>query len=232
MVRTTRNSGSRKRTIDDRGKLRRRCRQLLADHIEQRTGWAIEPAKVRLVPTDKEWYSWSFRPAAAHLFSKNLSDHNAVAYNELCTGVGVTFEAVPLPFITDAGAASPCPDSGAQLDEAPPRQQRQSSAETPEPGETSMAGGESGALLQRVRRLQELVDAADVGKRLLEQELEAVRVECARLGEERRGTTERAIAREILLCKCLDVLNAIPTSVAELKDEISEALGRNAFGTG
>lgn len=96
----------------------------------------------------------------------------------------------------------------------------------------SRADGESGALLQRVRRLQERVDAADAGKRLLEQELEAVRVECARLGEERRGTTERAIAGEVLLCRCLDVLNAIPTSVAELKDEISEALGRNAFGTG
>ncbi|KAM4067495.1 hypothetical protein HRG_001412 [Hirsutella rhossiliensis] len=233
MVSTTLTSSSRKRTADDRKQLRRRCRQVLADHIKHRTGWAIEPAKVRLAHKNNEWYSWTFRPEAAHLFSKNLSDHNASAFHELCAGVGVTFEAALSPFVAHAGAATPCEDSSTPPREITPQQRRKRcSAEIAEGDKATRSGDKSVALLQSIRQLQESQDAAEAGKRLAERELEAAREECERLSEEGRGTTERAISGEILLCKCLHMLSSIQTSVAGLKDEINEAIGSNAFGMG
>ncbi|ODA75774.1 hypothetical protein RJ55_08692 [Drechmeria coniospora] len=83
-----------------------------------------------------------------------------------------------------------------------------------------------------VAQLQESLDAAEAGKTLLERELEATQAECGRLTEELWETTERTTAREIRLRNCLDMLSSITTSVAELRDEISEAIGLNAFGTG
>ncbi|KYK57499.1 hypothetical protein DCS_04509 [Drechmeria coniospora] len=227
MVNTTRNSGSRKRNIDDRPQLRRRCRQALADHIKQRTGLAIEPTKVRLANRSKEWYSWSFCPEAAHLFSKNLSDHRPSAYHELCAGVGVSFEAVPSPFVAHAGITTRSEDGTRSLGISPMQLRRgRRPADTAERDEANESDQGS------VAQLQESLDAAEAGKSLLERQLEATQAECGRLTEELWETTERTTAREILLRNCLDMLSSMPTSVAELRDEISEAIGRDAFGTG
>jgi len=35
-------------------------------------------------------------PEKKHLFLKNISDHSIGAYKELCKGIGVAFEAVPV----------------------------------------------------------------------------------------------------------------------------------------
>jgi len=170
----------------------------------------------------------------ARLFSKNLSEHNAAAYNELCEGVGVKFWAALSPFVTQAGIATPCGDPCAEAHEMSRLQERRRPhcAKKPETGGAARGRDETAMLVQRATQLQERLDAAEARKRLLEQELETARSEGARLKEEHHGTTQRAICVEILLCKCLDMLSSLPTGVTELKEEISEALGRNAFGMG
>ncbi|KAK8125025.1 uncharacterized protein PG998_000784 [Apiospora kogelbergensis] len=50
--------------------------------------------KVRLHSTREDGYSWQVLEDKKYLFAKNLSDHTAKAYKELCDGVGVSFEAV------------------------------------------------------------------------------------------------------------------------------------------
>jgi len=42
-------------------------------------------------------------PEKKHLFLKNISDHSIGAYKELCKGIGVSFEAVPVDVTTGAG---------------------------------------------------------------------------------------------------------------------------------
>ncbi|KAB5515613.1 hypothetical protein GE09DRAFT_1045727 [Coniochaeta sp. 2T2.1] len=74
---------------------RDKCRELLAVHIRQRVGVAIEPSDVRLVTSKEDQYCWRAVPQMRHLFSKQLSDHNLGAFKDLCRGVGITFEAVP-----------------------------------------------------------------------------------------------------------------------------------------
>jgi hypothetical protein len=42
-------------------------------------------------------------PEKKHLFMKNISDHSIGAYKELCKGIGVAFEAVPVKATTGTG---------------------------------------------------------------------------------------------------------------------------------
>ncbi|KAI1489433.1 hypothetical protein F5X96DRAFT_683960 [Biscogniauxia mediterranea] len=78
----------------ERGKWRIKCRQKLSQHIEENLGISILPSKVRLHSTREDGYLWQVLDDKKYLFSKNLSDHTAKAYKELCDGVGVSFEAV------------------------------------------------------------------------------------------------------------------------------------------
>ena len=136
--------------------------------------------------------------------------------------------------MTQAGVAAPCEDPCVEPHEMSRLRGRRRPhfAKKPETDEAARGRNEAATLVQRATQLRERLDAAEAGKRLLEHELETSRSECARLKEELQGTTQRAIGVEILLCKCLDMLSSFPTAVAELKEEISEALGRNAFGMG
>lgn len=133
-----------------------------------------------------------------------------------------------------AGVAAPCGDPCVEPRETLrlPERRRPHCAKRPETGEAARGRDETAMMVQKATQLRERLDAAEAGKRLLEQELETARSECTRLKEEHQGITQRAIGVEILLCKCLDMLSSFPTAVAELKEEISEALGRNAFGMG
>ncbi|KAI2624291.1 hypothetical protein GGR54DRAFT_638170 [Hypoxylon sp. NC1633] len=79
----------------ERGKWRTKCRQQLSQqHIEEKLGIAVAPSQVRLHSTLEDGYSWQVLDDKKYLFSKNLSDHTAKSYKELCDGIGVSFEAV------------------------------------------------------------------------------------------------------------------------------------------
>jgi hypothetical protein len=60
----------------------------------------VELLRVRLIPGADDQYTWKMLPEKTELlskiFEKNLSDYSIRAYKELCQGVGVTFEAVPV----------------------------------------------------------------------------------------------------------------------------------------
>ncbi|KAI0117234.1 hypothetical protein F4814DRAFT_448237 [Daldinia grandis] len=78
----------------ERGEWRTKCREKLSEHIEKHLGINIKPSQVRLQSTREDGYLWRALPEKQHLFSKNLSEHSARAYKDLCEGVGTTFEAV------------------------------------------------------------------------------------------------------------------------------------------
>ena len=100
-----------------RAEWRRKCRQILTDHLSithlsgrvdpipdyvigSKLGINIEPEHVRLMPRDRDVYIWASLPEKEHLFNKQLSKHSVGAYVELCRGVGVSFEAVAKPALT------------------------------------------------------------------------------------------------------------------------------------
>ncbi|KAK2051773.1 hypothetical protein LY76DRAFT_527934 [Colletotrichum caudatum] len=68
-----------------------KCRKLLAEHIRV----AVEASKVRLKTTRADPYAWSYRPAIAPLFERNLSTHSVGGYRKICAGIGQLFKAVP-----------------------------------------------------------------------------------------------------------------------------------------
>jgi len=51
---------------------------------------------VRLITNGDDPYTWAALPGKEHLFSKHMSGHSIGAYKELCEGIGVTFEALPV----------------------------------------------------------------------------------------------------------------------------------------
>lgn len=51
---------------------------------------------MRLITNGDDPYTWAALPGREHLFSKHISGHSIGAYKELCEGIGVTFEALPV----------------------------------------------------------------------------------------------------------------------------------------
>ncbi|KAG8665299.1 uncharacterized protein FPOAC1_013278 [Fusarium poae] len=74
--------------------LLRRCRDKLTAHIERRTGIKLEPGDVRLVMKQSDAYTWTYTKEVAHLFSRELEDHEPEAYQKLCREVGRSFHAI------------------------------------------------------------------------------------------------------------------------------------------
>ncbi|OBS16357.1 hypothetical protein FPOA_12654 [Fusarium poae] len=74
--------------------LLRRCRDKLTAHIERRTGIKLEPGNVRLVMKQSDAYTWTYTKEVAHLFSRELEDHEPEAYQKLCREVGRSFHAI------------------------------------------------------------------------------------------------------------------------------------------
>lgn len=107
----------------DRSRWRNSCREELSQHIreslyqispsallivlENRLGIKIEPSQVRLITRADDPYTWKVLPEKRHLFLKNISDHSIGAYKELCKGIGVAFEAVPINATTGTGLEDP-----------------------------------------------------------------------------------------------------------------------------
>ena len=54
----------------------------------------MEPANVRLVMKQSDAYTWTYTKEVAHLFSKELDDHEPEAHQKLCREVGRSFHAV------------------------------------------------------------------------------------------------------------------------------------------
>ena len=77
-----------------RAKWRRKCRQILADHLEYTLRIVVEPAQVRLKPDVQDGYMWNTLSERQYLFTKQLSKHSVGAYLELYREVGESFEAV------------------------------------------------------------------------------------------------------------------------------------------
>ncbi|EXJ73551.1 uncharacterized protein A1O5_03312 [Cladophialophora psammophila CBS 110553] len=77
-----------------RAEWRRKCRQVLADHLRAKLGISIEPNQVRLVPDLQDGYRWVRQPEREHLFMKQLSKHSIGAYMELCREINISIEAV------------------------------------------------------------------------------------------------------------------------------------------
>lgn len=97
-----------------RASTRKRCRQILADHLSEtsallspevlskqsagsKLGIVVEPDLVHLIPKAADRYSWWRQPERDHLFSKQLSKHSYGAYMELIREVGISFEAIAKP---------------------------------------------------------------------------------------------------------------------------------------
>ncbi|KAL7936935.1 hypothetical protein V8C35DRAFT_294237 [Trichoderma chlorosporum] len=71
------------------------------DNLEQKTHLDIQPARVRLINTEKDGYCWLHKPKVAHIFSRCLSRQTLAGYEEICSGVSVDFEAVAAPRVSD-----------------------------------------------------------------------------------------------------------------------------------
>ena len=182
--------------------------------------------------TAKCRYSWSYGPEVAHLFSKNLSEHGSPAYVELCSGVGISFEATTS---LDAKNAKRQLRAILPRQSQQPRQSRQlhqyhhgEYVTTRRVGEEKPLG-KTNTLLARMAQLQETLDVEEARTRQSEENLEAARAECHRLSWECMEMSDQCITREILLCKCLSTLDSIPAYLAELRGEICQAIGQNAF---
>ncbi|KAM4061275.1 hypothetical protein HRG_013743 [Hirsutella rhossiliensis] len=81
----------------ERRRERDQCRERLSAHILDRLGIRTEPSEVRLIPREKDFYSWSIlpdKPYLSRIFLKNLSDHSISTYRLLSREVGHTFEAI------------------------------------------------------------------------------------------------------------------------------------------
>ena len=72
-----------------------------SERSKKEGGFPWMPGQVDRVAAITDAVEDKVRSRLTELFSKNISDHSAGAYRELCEGVGKTFEAVP-PILPDA----------------------------------------------------------------------------------------------------------------------------------
>ncbi|RDH35878.1 hypothetical protein BDQ94DRAFT_168203 [Aspergillus welwitschiae] len=72
------NPGNRKRRIE-----RDNCREALSKHIYDMLSDRIAPSDVRLQPSPKDGYKWSYKESESHLFEKPLSESSTKTYMEL-----------------------------------------------------------------------------------------------------------------------------------------------------
>ncbi|KAH7115492.1 hypothetical protein B0J13DRAFT_653900 [Dactylonectria estremocensis] len=75
----------------DRSNWRTKCGQRLAEHINDSLDLTIDPADVRLIPSDEDPYRWKRGSEKEYLFEKHLSKLSVGPLMELCKGVGSSF---------------------------------------------------------------------------------------------------------------------------------------------
>lgn len=93
------NPANRKRALE-----RRRCREVLANHIskyrrrrkgrtlliknkDDRLGLCVRPSEVRLHPSENDGYAWLFSNATSHLLDRQLSEMSTNMYIEISNGL-------------------------------------------------------------------------------------------------------------------------------------------------
>ncbi|KAL7940066.1 hypothetical protein V8C42DRAFT_356493 [Trichoderma barbatum] len=212
-------SNSKLRYDYNRQRLRRQCREILAKHIsydlEQKTDLNIQPARVRLTNTERYGYYWLHKPEAAHIFSKCLSRQTIAAYEEICSGVGVNFEAV--------AASRACFQNSLEnpviVQSAPQLSVPEGSSEV-ESIDTREAYDMSTELMHRLLlSAQQCLVAERVERESKECEIRALEAKYERLSAEHTQTTD-------IMYKCLTTLDVITASVRELREEINRSMER------
>ncbi|KAH7228906.1 hypothetical protein BKA60DRAFT_532811 [Fusarium oxysporum] len=78
----------------ERSQWRTKCRQRLAEHINNSLSLDIAPADVRLKPSEEDPYRWQRSEDKEYLFEKHLSKLSVGPLMELCRGIGIHFKAV------------------------------------------------------------------------------------------------------------------------------------------
>ncbi|KAL7783248.1 hypothetical protein V8C37DRAFT_414936 [Trichoderma ceciliae] len=213
----TARTNAKQRYEETRRKLRRESREKLANNIsndlEQKTGLNIPPAQVRLTNTEKYGYCWLRKPGAEHIFSRRLSRQTLAGYKEICSGVGVDFEAVAAPGVSDQISL----ENPAIIQPAPQLSVLNGGSEiesigTPE----TMSNGAMFELLLTAH--QGWVDERAASEKK-DCEIRAVQTENERLNVKLRLTTD-------IMCKSLHALEAIAASLGGLREEITTSIER------
>ncbi|KAF5010356.1 hypothetical protein FDECE_3472 [Fusarium decemcellulare] len=186
---------------DEYQRLVKRCREELAAHIERRTGIAIEPLRVRLRTKQTDSYTWLYTTEVAHLFSKNLSDHNIAAYKMLCQEVGHSFHAVTFPKAANGVKRQSfdlCP-----LLAIPPA--FSSAAEADAMGCNEILT----CTTSQLYLTEESLGAERARNDCLHEELESLAADHEDLARKFREQAERAGQTETLMYKCLNAMDQI-----------------------
>lgn len=193
----------------------------ISNGLEQKTDLNIQPAKVRLKNTVKDGYCWLHKPEVEHIFSKCLSRQTLAAYEEICSGVGVSFEAIAAPRTGEdsIGLGNPIvPQSAPQLSVS------DGSSEIESTGTHETYDMSTELLYQLLLSVQQSLVAERADRERQDCEVRALQIECERLTGKYTETTD-------VMCKCLHALDAITASVGALREEISESINRIALAS-
>ncbi|KAL7940606.1 hypothetical protein V8C42DRAFT_337093 [Trichoderma barbatum] len=211
-------SNSKLRYDYNRQQLRRQCREILAKHIKQKTDLNIQPAQVRLTNTERYGYYWLHKPEVAHIFSKCLSRQTLAAYEEICSGVGVNFEAV--------AASRACFQNSLEnlviIQSAPQLSVSEGSSEVESIGTRETYDMSTELMHQLLLSAQQCLVAERVERESKECEIRALEAKYERLSAERTQTTN-------IMYKCLTTLDVITASVLELREEINRSMERTVL---
>lgn len=183
------------------------------NYLEKKTDLNIKPSRVRTTNTEKDGYCWLYKPEVAHLFSRCLSRQPLSTYEQLCSGVGDSFEAIAAP------RAPKDPYSPRNLILPPPTPRAKLSNRNPEiepfnKGETHDTPTELQELLLSIR--QSLVTERE-GRDAQKSEMMMLQTEYDRLTEKYNDTMDA-------MGRCIGILDVVTASVGELRYEISESI--------
>lgn len=186
--------------------------------LEKKTDLNIKPSRVRTTNTEKDGYCWLYKPEVAHLFSRCLSRQPLSAYEQLCSGVGDSFEAIAAPrppkdTYCPRNSVLPTTTPRAKLSNRNPRMNSFNK------GETHDTSTELQELLLSIR--QSLVTERE-GRDAQESEMMMLQTKYDRLTEKYNDTMD-AIGR------CIGILDVVTASVGELRYKISESIKRAEY---
>lgn len=227
-------SNSKLRYEYNRKRLRRQCREILAEHISKRAGvytrrWQlllitrndleektdlnIQPKQVRLTNTEKDGYCWLHKPEVAHIFSRCLSKQTLTAYEEICSGVGVNFEAIATPRACFQNSL----ENPAIVQSAPQLSISEGSSEVGSIGMHETYDMSTELMYQLLLSAQQSMIAERTERESKECELRALQTEYERLSAKHSQITN-------VMYKSLGTLDSIAISVGELREEIYSSI--------
>ncbi|KAL3587982.1 hypothetical protein FPOAC2_14022 [Fusarium poae] len=199
--------------------LLRRCRDKLTAHIERRTGIKLEPGNVRLVMKQSDAYTWTYTKEVAHLFSRELEDHEPEAYQKLCREVGRSFHAITFSKGDFAGghlrSGSPPPYGIPTFD-----------ADVTERGGTS----EDVALLGHQVSMMETSAAYDATTRMqLQENIWTLEQENERLMQETQQQREDATYHRDFFYRLLEAIDELNATVSDIRQDYIRTVNISMF---